>query len=42
MGGSENAVTVISAEGGADAWPRMSKDEVARKLAARVAEVLAQ
>ena len=41
MGGSENAVTVISAKG-ADAWPRMGKDEVARKLAARVAEVLAQ
>ena len=40
MGGSENAVTVISAAG-ADAWPRMSKDQVAAKLAARIAEALA-
>ncbi len=39
MGGTENAVTVISAEG-ADAWPRMSKDDVARKIAARIAEAL--
>ncbi|KMW57953.1 Phosphopantothenoylcysteine decarboxylase [Candidatus Rhodobacter oscarellae] len=39
MGGDENAVTVIGAEG-AEAWPRMGKDEVARKLAARVAEAL--
>ena len=41
MGGAENAVTVISAEG-AEEWPRMSKDEVAQRLAARVAEALAQ
>jgi phosphopantothenoylcysteine decarboxylase/phosphopantothenate--cysteine ligase len=41
MGGSENAVTVISAEG-AEEWPRMGKDEVARQLAARVAEALAK
>jgi len=40
MGGTENAVTVISAEG-AEEWPRMGKDEVARQLAARVAEALA-
>ena len=40
MGGPENAVTLIS-ETGAEAWPRMGKDEVARKLAARIAEVLA-
>ena len=39
MGGAENAVTVISAMG-ADAWPRMSKDQVAAKLAARIAEAL--
>lgn len=39
MGGSENAVVVIS-EGGADVWPRMSKGDVARKLAARIAEAL--
>jgi phosphopantothenoylcysteine decarboxylase/phosphopantothenate--cysteine ligase len=40
MGGSENAVTLIS-EAGAEEWPRMAKDEVARRLAARVAEALA-
>ena len=39
MGGAENAVTVITATG-AESWPRMAKDEVARRLAARVAEVL--
>jgi phosphopantothenoylcysteine decarboxylase/phosphopantothenate--cysteine ligase len=39
MGGPENAVTLISAAG-AEAWPRMGKDEVARKLAARIAEAL--
>jgi phosphopantothenoylcysteine decarboxylase/phosphopantothenate--cysteine ligase len=40
MGGTENAVTLITAEG-AEAWPRMSKDAVARRLAARIAEALA-
>ncbi|OED49067.1 bifunctional phosphopantothenoylcysteine decarboxylase/phosphopantothenate synthase [Rhodobacteraceae bacterium (ex Bugula neritina AB1)] len=40
MGGSENAVVLISAEG-AEAWPRMGKDEVARKLADRIAAALA-
>ena len=40
MGGSENAVTLISAEG-AETWPRMAKDAVARRLAARIAEALA-
>ncbi len=39
MGGSENAVTLIS-EAGSEAWPRMGKTEVAKKLAARVAEEL--
>ena len=39
MGGSENAVVLIS-EAGAETWPRMGKDEVARKLAARIAEAL--
>ena len=39
MGGDENAVTVIDA-GGAEAWPRASKTEVARKLAARIAKAL--
>lgn len=40
MGGSENDVTLISDQG-ADNWPRMSKAEVARKLAAKIAEALA-
>lgn len=40
MGGFENAVTLISNEG-ADAWPRMTKDQVAQKLAAKIAETLA-
>lgn len=39
MGGTENAVTVISAEG-IDVWPRMPKNEVADRLACRIAEAL--
>lgn len=39
MGGTENAVTLISADG-ADAWPRMGKDDVARRLANRIADAL--
>jgi phosphopantothenoylcysteine decarboxylase/phosphopantothenate--cysteine ligase len=39
MGGAENAVTVIT-EAGAEVWPRMGKDEVARKLALRIGEAL--
>jgi len=39
MGGQENAVTLITPDG-AEAWPRMSKDDVAAKLVARMAEVL--
>lgn len=39
MGGTENAVTLIS-DAGADTWPRMGKDEVARKLAARIADAI--
>ncbi|MCO6383894.1 bifunctional phosphopantothenoylcysteine decarboxylase/phosphopantothenate--cysteine ligase CoaBC [Oceanicola sp. 502str15] len=39
MGGSENAVTILTAAG-ADALPRMSKDQVAQQLAARIAEAL--
>ena len=41
MGGSENAVTLISAEG-AESWPRMGKDAVAEELAARIAKALAE
>ncbi|MGL6208468.1 MAG: bifunctional phosphopantothenoylcysteine decarboxylase/phosphopantothenate--cysteine ligase CoaBC, partial [Paracoccaceae bacterium] len=40
MGGSENAVTLITAVG-AESWPRMAKSEVARRLAVRIAEGLA-
>lgn len=40
MGGAENAVTIISDQG-AETWPRMGKDMVARKLAAKIAEALA-
>jgi len=39
MGGSENAVTLISDEG-AEAWPRMTKEQVANRLAAKIGEVL--
>ena len=39
MGGAENAVTVIDATG-AEGWPRLPKDEVARRLAARIAAAL--
>ena len=39
MGGAENAVTLITAEG-AESWPRLPKDEVARRLAARIAGAL--
>ena len=40
MGGSENAVNLITAEG-VDVWPRMSKRAVAERLAARIAGALA-
>ncbi|EEB85487.1 bifunctional phosphopantothenoylcysteine decarboxylase/phosphopantothenate--cysteine ligase CoaBC [Roseobacter sp. GAI101] len=39
MGGSENAVVIITADG-VDSWPRMGKDQVAKQLAARIAETL--
>ena len=39
MGGDENAVTVIDANG-AESWPRASKVDVARRLAARIADRL--
>ncbi|MEM8869020.1 MAG: bifunctional phosphopantothenoylcysteine decarboxylase/phosphopantothenate--cysteine ligase CoaBC [Pseudomonadota bacterium] len=39
MGGSENAVTLITASG-AEPWPRQSKVDTARQLARRVAEAL--
>ena len=40
MGGSENAVVLITGEG-AESWPRMRKDQVARALADRIAAALA-
>jgi len=40
MGGTENAVTLITGDG-AEGWPRMGKTEVARKLAERIARALA-
>ena len=39
MGGTENAVTLIT-EAGAEVWPRMAKDAVARLLATRIAGAL--
>lgn len=39
MGGPDNTVTLIT-KTGAEAWPNMSKADVARQLAARIAEVL--
>ena len=39
MGGAENAVSLIT-EAGVEEWPRMSKRQTAKKLAARIAEAL--
>ncbi|HEY0213612.1 MAG TPA: bifunctional phosphopantothenoylcysteine decarboxylase/phosphopantothenate--cysteine ligase CoaBC [Paenirhodobacter sp.] len=39
MGGSENAVTVIDADG-VEQWDRMTKTDVARRLAARIVTAL--
>ncbi|MEM1428616.1 MAG: bifunctional phosphopantothenoylcysteine decarboxylase/phosphopantothenate--cysteine ligase CoaBC [Pseudomonadota bacterium] len=39
MGGAHNTVTLID-ETGAEPWPHMSKQEVARRLTARIAEAL--
>ena len=40
MGGTENAVTLITGDG-SETWPRMGKDEVAMRLAQRIAAELA-
>jgi len=40
MGGTENEISLVTAEG-IEAWPRLGKDEVAARLAARIAEALA-
>lgn len=39
MGGTENAVTVIE-EADVEEWPRMSKSQVASRIAARISEAL--
>jgi phosphopantothenoylcysteine decarboxylase/phosphopantothenate--cysteine ligase len=39
MGGAENAITLITEEG-TETWPRMSKAEVAERLARRIADTL--
>jgi phosphopantothenoylcysteine decarboxylase / phosphopantothenate---cysteine ligase len=39
MGGAENVVTIVSAAG-VESWPRLAKDDVARRLARRIAEAL--
>lgn len=38
FGADGNAVTLFTKDGAADVWPRQSKTEVARKLAARIAD----
>ncbi|NNL72844.1 MAG: bifunctional phosphopantothenoylcysteine decarboxylase/phosphopantothenate synthase, partial [Silicimonas sp.] len=40
IGGTDNAVTIIDANG-AEPWDRASKTDVARRLAARIADALA-
>ncbi len=39
MGGAENEISLISAAG-VETWPRLDKQEVARRLAARISEAL--
>ncbi len=39
MGGADNTVNIVSADG-VDAWPKLGKDEVARRLVARIAAAL--
>jgi len=41
MGGAENEVTLITADGAAT-WPRAAKTDVATRLAARIADVLSK
>ncbi|RMH49116.1 MAG: bifunctional phosphopantothenoylcysteine decarboxylase/phosphopantothenate--cysteine ligase CoaBC [Alphaproteobacteria bacterium] len=41
MGGAENAVVLVTPEG-VEEWPRLPKAEVARRLAARIAEEFAE
>jgi phosphopantothenoylcysteine decarboxylase/phosphopantothenate--cysteine ligase len=39
MGGAENAITLVTADG-QESWPLLPKDEVARRLAARIADTI--
>ena len=39
MGGSDNTVAIIS-DSGSENWPRLTKDQVAAKIAAKIAEAL--
>ncbi len=39
MGGVENEVHLVT-RGGVEAWPKLGKDEVARRLVARFAALL--
>ncbi|PYE84801.1 bifunctional phosphopantothenoylcysteine decarboxylase/phosphopantothenate--cysteine ligase CoaBC [Pseudoroseicyclus aestuarii] len=41
MGGTENTVTLVTAQGD-EGWPRLSKEAVAERLAARIAEALTE
>lgn len=41
FGGDNNTIHLIDSQG-VESWPRMTKDEVAAKLAARIAETLAE
>ncbi|GJD85263.1 hypothetical protein HPGCJGGD_3150 [Methylobacterium haplocladii] len=40
MGGLENTVHLLARDGGVETWPKLDKDEVARRLVARFSEVL--
>ena len=41
MGGTENSVILVT-DKGAEPWPQLPKEEVGRRLAARIADALAQ
>jgi phosphopantothenoylcysteine decarboxylase/phosphopantothenate--cysteine ligase len=41
MGGAANTVHLVT-EAGVEDWPEMPKEEVARRLATRIAEALAR
>ena len=40
MGGTDNAVHLIGRDGAVESWPRMGKDEVARRLVAHLARLI--